>query len=119
MAKVPDYFHASVHPDKIAKYLFVFRPKDDKSKFMLSRGFLTTNIQEVEAALLKHVAINEVVSRRPIANWNDPSGNTIAGYNYEVRCTFQTPDGTNPCIRTVWTVLHGQYPTFQTLLPRA
>lgn len=117
MAKVPGFANASVHPDKIVKYLLVPLPKDDKSNFMFTRGFVRTNIQEIDDALLNHVSTNEIFGGRPIPDWNDPSGKTIAGYNYTVKCAFQTPDKTNPCIRTVWTVLTGQHPTFQTLLP--
>lgn len=117
MAKVPDHANASIHPDKIVKYLLVARAKDDKSNFMFTRGFAQANIPQIDAALLDHITSNEVSSSRPVADWHDPSGKTIAGYNYIVECTFQTPDGTNPCIRTVWTVLTGKNPTFQTLLP--
>jgi hypothetical protein len=117
MARVPGYANASIHPDKIVKYLLVLLPKDDKSKFMFVHGFLRANIPRIDAALLNHVMMNEVLTSRPISDWNDPSGKTIAGHNYVVKCSFQTPDGTNPCIRTVWTVLNGQHPTFQTLLP--
>jgi hypothetical protein len=117
MAKVPGYASASIHPDKIAKYLLVSLPKDDKSKFMLMHGFEPNNIPEIESALLDHVTVHEVVSSRPIPDWNDRSGKTIAGHNYVVECVFQTPDGKNPCIRTVWTVLLGGRATFQTILP--
>jgi hypothetical protein len=117
MAKVPGFARASVHVDKIDKYLLVPRT-DDKSKFMFGHGFGQADTSQVADALLAHIAAHDVSGTRPVPDWNDPSGNTIAGHNYAVSCAFQTPDGRNPCIKTVWTVLNGQRPTFQTLIPK-
>ncbi len=33
---------------------------------------------------------------------------------YELRCNLQTPDGRNPCIRTIWEIIGNAPPNFIT-----
>jgi hypothetical protein len=77
---------------------------DDKSKFFTGFGFTMRNWQVLAAALRHHGTQYDVISMRPTPN----------GMNYELRCNLQTPDGRNPCIRTVWEAIGSAPPKFVT-----
>ncbi len=79
---------------KITEYLL----NDDhidggpKSKFLKSFGFSQSDVDALKAALENHPVDHEVT-------------NIIAtewGTKFIVECSIRTPDGRNPCIRTVW-----------------
>lgn len=65
-----------------------------KAKFFLARGFSPGAWQEFAAAVVAHAANNPATRVTP-TKW---------GMRYRGDCSFPTPDGTNPCIRTVWEI---------------
>src|ERR1700722_11227364 len=102
MPKLPDAQNCTVQDRKITHYLLIHRPMDDKSRFFRGFGFAMQHWQVLAAALRQHGMQYDFVSTRP----------TLNGINYELRCNIQTPDGRNPCIRTVWEVIGSAPPNF-------
>ena len=82
-AKVRDYLLHASHPNN-----------GGKADFFTRFGFSRTRWIELRDALLEHARANlvEQVQRSPY------------GTRYRVRCDLQTPDGRNPCIKTVWVI---------------
>lgn len=78
-----------------------------KARFFLARGFLETEWQVLDKALRRH----------PVDNPIEGTEQTDYGLKLTVRCHVQTPDGTNPCIRTVWMVEAGASPRLVTAYP--
>lgn len=85
-AKLTDYLLNPEHPHGSAK-----------AKFFLARGFSREDLATFEIAILLHANAHPVHSERLHAR----------GVNRLIRCAMQTPDGTNPCVNTVWTQDHG------------
>lgn len=118
MPKVPGSQNSTIAHSKIS-YLLKPRSVSDKSKFFLMFSFSLQNPQELTDALYEHVNTHDYVSMRPTYDETDPANPILIGYNYTVRCNLKTPDGRNPCIRTVWTILIGSSaPHFTTAYPR-
>lgn len=96
MTGLPDADRAFIEERKILDYLL----RDDhpdggaKARFFLARGFSRLDWRLLADALLDHGRRNAVADARPGA----------FGTLYEVRCTLRTPDGRDPCIRTVWQI---------------
>ncbi len=103
MAKAPGAHNCTIAPAKITHYLLVPRVISDKSKFFLGDGFTRHNWRVLDTALRRHVQTHDYVSVRPICDETDPT--IIVGHNYTVICALQTPDGRNPCMRTIWAVI--------------
>lgn len=97
MAKVPNAASAVVAPSKITHYLLKWRPKDDKSQFFMGFGFTQQQWTDLRDALLRHPVDNDYVG----------TGQGVNGVWFEVQCNLRTPDGRNPCIRSIWQIDQG------------
>lgn len=93
---VPDRDQAAVDLRKITHYLLDTNHPigSGKAKFFLEHGFNMSAPEEMEAALLGHV-FDRVVIGTEVNQF---------GVKYVVACHINTPDGANPCIRSVWIV---------------
>jgi hypothetical protein len=92
--KLPNAAQATMDPRKITHYLLVPDHPDNggKAKFFTDRGFNQNNVADFQAALLAHPVNNEVHKTMKSA----------VGTKYIVHCNLKTPDGKDPCIRTIW-----------------
>ena len=106
----PSFQHAYVEERKIVEYLLSSGHERGKSKAFVfrRRGFSIASWHEFANALrlqaLKADVIEEI----------EPSYST----RYNVDGVIQTPDGSNPRIRTIWQVDHGtNYPRLITAYP--
>jgi len=86
-AKLADYLLSSSHPDG-----------KGKAKFFIQFGFATANPEMLEASLRKHGLTQPVVEVKT----------TEHGVKFILECTVPSPDGRNPCIRSVWIVDTGK-----------
>jgi filamentous hemagglutinin len=79
---------------KITEHLLNDEHKDGapKSKFLKAFGFSADRPDSLKEALETHAVNNELVG----------TVHTEWGTKYVVECSITTPDGRNPCIRTVW-----------------
>ena len=68
-----------------------------KAKYFVQRGFCREEWEALSDALRYHVAHNPVSREKT----------TPFATNYSVVCHLPTPDGTCPCIRSVWEVRAG------------
>ena len=93
---LPESHCASVSAEKVLKYLLALEhPKGgSKARFFLAFGFQHSAWQLLCDALIVQGRTNPVVGVK----------NTQWGPRYEVLCNMPTPDGRNPCVRTVWQV---------------
>ena len=94
--RLPGAVRASIHPLKLTDYLLdedhpVGGPK---ARFLIARGFRKDAPAALERALLRHPLQHDAVLRA-----SDAFGN-----KYEVRCSMATPDGSDPCMRTLWRI---------------
>jgi len=92
--ELPNAERAVVEPRRVRDYLLKnARPSGGpKSKFFMAYGFTATDWDLLRTSLMQHGGTNSIVRRVETA-W---------GIRYTVACNCQTPDGRNPCIRTVW-----------------
>jgi len=77
-----------------------------KSRFFMAYGFAATDWELLRTSLIQHGGANSIV-RRVETPW---------GIRYTVACNCRTPDGRNPCIRTVWQMDRG-VPRLLTAVP--
>jgi hypothetical protein len=93
---LPDPHAAFVEERKIRLYLLnVDHPKGGpKAVYFLARGFTLAAWEIMRDALIQQGVSNPVV--RMV---DHPFGK-----RYTVECSCLTPDGSNPCIRSVWEV---------------
>jgi filamentous hemagglutinin len=77
-----------------------------KSKFFVAYGFTTTGWDLLRTSLLRHGRTNSVV-RHVATEW---------GIRYTVACNFQTPDGRDPSISSVWQ-MERDVPRLLTVIP--
>lgn len=82
-----------VSEQKIRTYLLNVTHRDGgpKAQFFLARGFSDAEWSVFRQALNDHPIHNPVAAEEQ----------TPYGSKLMVRCRIETPDGTNPCIRTV------------------
>lgn len=92
--KLPNRVCAQVEEKKIVEYLLNPAHPDgaSKAKFFLARGFAGNRWEDMCAALQTQGREN-LVTKMTAHAW---------GARYQVDCHCPTPDGTNPCIRSVW-----------------
>jgi len=83
-----------VSEQKIRRYLLNTTHRDggSKARFFLARGFSDAAWRDFAMA----------IRRRPIDNPILIGEATDYGLKVTVQCTLSTPDGSHPCIRTVW-----------------
>jgi hypothetical protein len=106
---LPDAAEAYVEERKILEYLLDVYHEfgGPKARFFLNHGFSRTSWETFAAALISHATRNDVVEAE----------HTRFGVIYEVRCALHTPDGANPCIRTIRERRSGRRPRLVTAYP--
>ncbi|MDD5199601.1 MAG: hypothetical protein PHC88_07330 [Terrimicrobiaceae bacterium] len=87
---------AQVEPTKLTDYLLSLSHPDGKgkAKFFMQFGFAQAKPEQLEASLRSHGLTQPVVEVK----------NSEHGVKFILECTVQSPDGRNPCIRSVWIV---------------
>ena len=85
-AKVTDYLLSLSHPHG-----------NGKAKFFMQFGFEREKPEQLGSSLRRHAQTQPVVERKTSEH----------GVKYVLECTILSPDGRNPCIRTVWIVEQG------------
>lgn len=109
-SRLPGAECAVVEQTRVERYLLDPAHKDggSKAKFFLARGFQTSSWQDFARALETHARSNPVTQITE-TRW---------GVRYRVDCNLPTPDGVNPCIRTVWQIAYeGDCPRLLTSHP--
>ncbi len=99
-----------VEESKLLDYLLNARSKDDESKarYFRQHGFRRKAWTILRDALLEHGANREI----------SVSTKTTFGEKFILECEIVTPDGFNPCIRTVWISEGKSAPRLVTAYPR-
>lgn len=109
MTILPAATEAYVGERKVLEYLLDVHHEvgGPKARFFLSHGFSRASWTTFAAALASHARRNDIVAAEQIR----------FGMIYEVRCALHTPDGANPCIRTIWERQAGRPPRLVTAYP--
>jgi hypothetical protein len=108
--KLPGVSRALVEQQKIMEYLLNLAHEQGagKARFFLARGFSLAEWPAFGEALIAQGANNQVTKMTQ----------TEYGVRYHVDCHCPTPDGTNPCIRSVWEIApDGRCPRLLTAHP--
>lgn len=94
MSRLPQLADLRLDPRKVTEYLLSATHEQGRSKceFFERFGFSRAQPQELLAALCRHPAMREVTRTQE----------TDFGTRYWVECAIESPDGRNPCIRTIW-----------------
>lgn len=94
---------------KVRDYLLNIDHRDGgpKARFFLARGFSDREWQRLRQALLDHPVHNPIAAQEQ----------THFGSKLTVRCRLHTPDGTNPCVRTIWMIEPEGEPRLVTAYP--
>lgn len=84
----------SIEPEKISSYLLndAHPVGGPKSRFFKSFGFSSGEPFQLESALFRHATENQTIFE----------AQEEFGLKIVVACSIQTPDGRNPCVRSVW-----------------
>jgi len=92
--ELPGSAFAHVEEVKVVDYLLNPQHVDgaSKARFFSSFGFTATDWPILAKALVSQGQNNSVTKITPTA-W---------GHRYQVDCQCPTPDGRDPCIRTIW-----------------
>ena len=95
--KLPNPDTAWVEEQKVRRYLLdLDNPKGRaKAEYFMRRGFTLGAWEIMRDALVQQGVSNPVVK----------TTDTQYGKRYVVECSCPTPDGSNPCIRSVWEVV--------------
>ncbi len=90
----------TVPKGKITQYLLdpTHKKGGPKSVFFRAFGFSADDVATITASLTAHPDLHPIETTS-VDQW----GTTLT-----VLCNVQTPDGRNPCIRTVWQVRNGE-----------
>lgn len=106
--RLPNALHAVVEPRRVRDYLLnsTHESGGPKAKFFMACGFTADSADLLRASLILHGRTNRIARRV----------NTAWGVRYTVVCHCETPDGRNPCIRTVWQMENG-IPRLLTAMP--
>lgn len=109
LRKVPRAEDATVEEKKVVTYLLNREHKvgGSKAKFFLKRGFAADTWETFARSLVRH-AQTQPVTKEEITEF---------GTKYQVECSIETPDETNPCILTVWIVEDQNPPRLVTAHP--
>ena len=104
MTSLPNATNAVVEEMKIRDYLLNETHPDGgpKARFFLARGFGAAAWKVMRDALIAQ-GRNNRVTKITQTEW---------GVRYQVDCHCPSPDGVNPCIRSVWEV------ALETTVPR-
>lgn len=84
----------AISDDKILKYLLNLDHPQGRSKarFLINRGFSFQNPHQLREALQRHPLTATLVQQIP-----HPDGEKLT-----YKCVVAAPDGTQPCLTTVW-----------------
>ena len=98
-----------ISPRKARDYLLNLNHRDggSKARFFIAKGF-SLNLWRTFA---------EAVARHPIDNPIQATEATEFGLKVMVRYRLRTPDGSDPCILTVWMVEDTGMPRLMTAFP--
>ncbi len=110
MSLLPNAANATLEDQKITNWLLnLSNPKSaGKAKFFISRGFSIANWMVLKIALLEHPQKNQVNGQMPGKH----------GEKYKITCSLTTPDGTNPCVISIWIIQPADpFPRFVTAYP--
>jgi hypothetical protein len=86
-AKIIDYLLSSTHPEG-----------KSKAKFFAQFGFSELRPEQLELSLKTHGQTQPVVETK----------STEHGVKHILECKVKTPDGRDPCIRSVWIIDAGK-----------
>ena len=94
MSRLPSAGLARVDEVKVRDYLLnPSNPQNNGKAGRFTRfGFTREDWPILLSALAKHAVENDVVAEVASSH----------GQKYVVRCSLETPDGTKPCLTTVW-----------------
>lgn len=98
-----------VEPGKLTDYLLCMSHPDgaSKARFFEERGFDVGRWKILVNALTEHGRTRDIVEQV----------STGFGMKCVVQCTLVTPDGRNPCIRSVWIAERYEAPRLVTAYP--
>jgi hypothetical protein len=93
---LPNAIGAIVEERRIREYLLdaTHVTGGSKARFFIAHGFVPDTWELLQASLISQGRAN-AVTRIVETAW---------GTRYTVQCNCPTPDGRNPCIRTVWQI---------------
>jgi hypothetical protein len=105
--KIPS--DAIIPVEKLTRYLLVFKPQDDKSKFLAQAGFTLDNPEDLEQA------IRTLITTEPAI----PDGTNEYGRFYRVEGQLQGNQARTLAVVTLWIQWHiDQKYRFVTLKPK-
>jgi hypothetical protein len=108
--RLPKAVHAVVGERKMTHYLLseVHPRGREKAAFFLRRGFRATEWRVLASALVSHARIADIAAREV----------TAYGIKYIIEGPLRAPDGSQPTIRTIWSIAQeGDPPQFVTAYP--
>ena len=83
---------AVIAPEKLTRYLLLFREEDDKSKFLSIAGYTLDNPDELETALRDHIQESEAFEQK----------SNVYGSFYEVPGQLKGVNGHILKITSIW-----------------
>jgi hypothetical protein len=94
--KLPNLDRRAIDIAKISAYLLNARHPVGAAKaaFFFGFGFQEGEPERLRDAIMTHPVDNQVIS----------TVTTPFGAKYVVQCMLNTPDGRNPCIRSIWVI---------------
>jgi hypothetical protein len=100
VSKLPGLPAIQVDDVKVRDYLLnPENPQNSGKAGLFTRfGFSRERWAELAESLGRHPVFNDVIS----------TVSSSHGVKYVVQCALQTPDGRNPCLRSVWIVQPGR-----------
>jgi hypothetical protein len=107
--RLPQPDELRVEQKKVVEYLLnsSHAAGSSKAAFFERFGFTSRSWSLLADALLEHGRLRIVVDELE----------TKFGIKYVVECSIDTPDGRNPCIRSVWVCEHERPPRLITAYP--
>ena len=95
-AALPNAHAAVVPAAKVVRYLLdaTHPGNGGKAAFFNAFGFTDQNWHDLVDALQAHPGMHPVV-RVMHSAW---------GAKYEIRCSLRSPDGRDPCVRSIWVI---------------
>jgi hypothetical protein len=91
-----------IAPAKLTHYLLIFRPVDDKSKFLARAGYSLENWQQLESDIRSQILPLEAMPSDEVNRFGDM---------YEIRGSLTGPNGWSLRVITIWMI---EYATGQT-----
>ena len=94
--KLPNAERAQVETRKVTDYLLSTDHPDGKSKakYFIEHGFVINQPDSLARSLIKHGQTQPVI-KESVSEF---------GKKFILECQCETPNGRNPCIRSVWIV---------------